>query len=214
SFESGSVTFNHGTGSGTPQILVRIDSDPVWLEGRQGGTPTAASTGVSHSVNTYVFGFPYSLSFKAFAGTLLCWHGHGRSDSFSVQMTIANGGGGPYDPEEMLFQPTGNNSYRWNHLQGPVPFGFELHGTDSTIVSNYGANHPLAPELLVVKKPPPVKGQPLVNGPPWYSATLSQAVINSSYFGGKIPIRYYVFEVQPTGTTPTRVGPFGDWTGE
>jgi hypothetical protein len=129
-------------------------------------------------------------------------------------MTIANGGGGPYDPEEMLFQPTGNNSYRWNHLQGPVPFGFELHGTDSTIVSNYGANHPLAPELLVVKKPPPVKGQPLVNGPPWYSATLSQAVINSSYFGGKIPIRYYVFEVQPTGTTPTRVGPFGDWTGE
>lgn len=186
SFESASVG-DRGGGGGRPQVLVRIDSYPVWVEdGKANSTPVSPATGVSHSQVTYTFGYTYSLSFKAFAGVMLCWHGVGTSDSFDVQMTIANGGGNPYLPEELTFSQRGK-TFVWRKLQGLPPIGYQLMGTDSTGVSYY---EPLAESVEFVPHQHT------------YSSTISVTP----------PKRFYVFELQ--GGDPTRVGPFGDWSDE
>ena len=191
SFESGAVTFQSG-GSGEPGVLVRIDSDPVWLLGSlPGATPVSPVTGVSRSGKTWTVGFSYSLSFKAFAGILLCWHGPGKSDGFTVQFTIANGDGNPLRPEEMRFGQQGS-TFNWIHLQGPRPQSYELMGTEETLVRKYSS---LAPAILYVQKKPR------------FSYTTKTTV-------APLPLRFYVFENQRPPSDPTRVGPFGDWTGE
>jgi hypothetical protein len=187
SFESASVS-DRGAGAGRPQILVRIDAYPVWVEdGQANSTPASPATGIARSPGTVTFGYTYSLSFKAFAGVLLCWHGGGTSDPFEVQMTIANGGGHPYLPEEMTLQQQGK-TFVWHKLQGLRPTGYQLMGTDSTGVSFY---HPLA------------KLVEFVPHQHTYSSTISVTP----------PKRFYVFELQGSGD-PTRVGPFGDWSDE
>jgi hypothetical protein len=188
SFESASVVDEPGSGAGRPQILVRIDADPTWVEdGQANSSPISPSSGVAHTGNAFTFGYPYSLSFKAFAGVMLCWHGSGVSDRFAVQITLANGGGNQFQPEELTVQRHGRTVV-WHKLQGLPPQAYELMGTGSTTVSFY---EPMSKSILFVRHQHTYSSPIPANAPP----------------------RFYVFELQSSGD-PTRVGPFGNWTGE
>lgn len=212
SFESAAVHFN-GDGGGRPEVLVRIDPAPVWAEtGSAGSTPPGPGTGFQRLGATDVFGFTYSLSFKAFAGVLLCWHGRGTSDSFVVQMTVANGGGRYHFNQEELFIKKTGDTFAWRKLQGPKPQGYRIMVTKSTLVSNLVRRGP--------DVPPDTKCSP--------SQCLHRAgkrvkfVPHQYRFSVTVPLskvvypRYYLLELQGQGPgiDPTRVGPFGDWTGE
>jgi hypothetical protein len=195
-----------GPAARRPDVLVRVDSNPIWVETKSGGsTPVGANAGFQKSNNTYVFGYSLPLQFKAFIGVMLCWHGAGTSDRFQVQMTAANDGAvNPYLPEEMTFKRTGS-TFHWNKLQGPRPVGYQLMGTESTIVSyfkNFGT---------VVPSPIPHLhhlGHQVIFVPhlQHFKETVNPSKANFS--------RYYVFELQGGTATPTRVGPFGSFSGE
>ena len=186
-----------------PQVLVRVDPNPVWLEtGGPGSTPPGTQTGFSHVGSTYVFGYSLPLEFKAFIGVILCWHSAGSSDRFAVQITAANGNSNPYLPEELRFQHKGS-TFTWTKLQGPLPTGYQLMGTKSTLVSYYKAFGTLVPSPL-----PHLHhlGKPVIFVPhTQFSETVSPAKANYP--------RYYLFELQGSGN-PTRVGPFGNFQGE
>jgi len=187
SFLTASVTDLPRSGSGRPSVLVRLDRATVFLEnGSAAATPTGPTTGVVRSGTSLAFGFSYPLAFKAFAGVVLCWRGPGRSDAVRVVMTLAGNGGGELIPEDMFFLREPGGHFRWWRVRGPVPVGYQLYGSRSTLVQYY---HPLAPVITYTA------------GRRWYAARASRSYP-----------RYYVFETQP-GSDPTRVGPFGSWTG-
>jgi len=193
-----------GGGAGRPQVLVRIDPNPVWVEtGGPDSTPAGPNTGFARSGSTDEFGYASPLSFKSFVGVMLCWHGSGQSDKFAVQMTLANGGFNPYDPEELTFLRTGD-TFTWTKLQGPVPAGYQIWGTDSTIVTYYQRLAATVPQEL-----PRLHGvaKPIVFTRHVYHFRETASPSHVVY------PRYYLFEIQPSGD-PTRVGPFGSFKGE
>jgi hypothetical protein len=201
-FIGASIRF--GQSARRPDVLVRLDPNPIWVEtGGPNSTPSGLNSGFTHSGNSDTFAYTMPLSFKSFAGVMLCWHGQGRSTSFAVQMTLANGDSNPYLPEEMTFHKSGS-TLSWTKLQGPAPLAYQAIGTQSTLVSYYQAVGP----PLRQKLPPLHKvGKRVVFVP-------HQLHFSEKLGAGKASFaRYYVFEIQPNGD-PTRVGPFGSFSGE
>ena len=179
-----------GSGSGRPSVLVRVDRSVLWLEdGSPSSTPFSTITGAGKSGSSWVFGFPYAISFNLFSGAAVCWKGPGLSDKFSVTMTISGEGGLDLLPASLLFSRSGK-TFTWTFLQGQRPLSFALYGTGSTEVSYLKR---LSPVILYKTTPGASRS---------YSVTVT----------GSVPPRLYVFEMFGK-TDPDRIGPFGDWTG-
>lgn len=204
SFLSASVLDKRGSGHGLPQILVRVDANPVWVEdGHANSSPIMAAAGVSRAGSVYTFAYSYSLSFKAFAGILLCWHGQGESDKFAVQMTLANGGGGPYLPEEYTFRRSGSR-FTFVKLVGtsPTPESYQILQSTSTIVSGeHKITDPIPPVTLPPNPTPQQQAKPQK-----YTVTAAAKPTG--------PL-FYIFEnFGGSNVSPTRIGPFGNWSQE
>lgn len=197
-----------GTGNGPASVLVRLDRSVVWLENGGSGpdAPIGSLDGVTAIPNGYVFAFPYTLFYHALAGLDVCWHGTGRSDTFNVELRVAGEGGADVSPEQMLFgihKQGPNTQVTWTLIEGGAPVGYEVYGTNSTQVTFYT-------QLSLVSAAAPVKevlsAQDKATHLPidTYSATITG------------PLQYkrlYLFKMWPNGD-PTRIGPFGSWSGE
>lgn len=194
-FMSASLVDEPGTGAGRPESLVRLDRSVVWFEdGSSSSTPHTQASGVTTSGNATVFGFDYTLQFKAFAGVDVCRHSSGTSDKFSVQLTVAGLQSIDLYPEIVRFTvhsgPSGHSffwSHQWIQTPGLTPTSFRVVGTNSTEVEYYR----------------------------YLSSAIQYGGENKSYsasVSGALPSRFYLFELQAR-TDPTRVGPFGSWRG-
>lgn len=173
-------------------MLVRVDGSVVWLEdGSFGQTPLTTVNGAQKAGNTLAFGYPYSLFFNLFAGVDTCWDGPGRSDKFSIQLTVSGEGSVDAVPASLLFTGRPSSSggtYSWKlNEQGNPETGFQLFGTKMPHVSYYKSLSAIIP----ASKP---------------GATYSVHV------GKATPPRLFVFELFGGGS-PNRIGPFGSWSG-
>jgi hypothetical protein len=185
------------TGDGMPAVLVRLDRSIVWLEnGAMADAPIGSLDGVTAIPHGYVFAFPYPLYYKSFAGVDVCWSKPGHSDTFTVELRVAGEGGADVSPEQMLFGEKkgkkGQTTFTWTLIEGGAPVGYELYGTNSTQVTFYKAL--------------PVKEVFTQSKQFTYSVTVPTSAVHAYR-------HIYLFKMWPSGS-PTRVGPFGSWSGE